>query len=1122
MIMKYPDYAACYEPVLYLRSEYKEERNHEPHVKERELGMQTISPFVIKTGAWPNHQNDRPEQSKPIVGRSPEEAGHINAKPLSARTAEQAHARLEAAYCYLPEDSLLDLLGQETIPLDDARIKTKFCKLEPLLRGVEFERQTGCGYELQRVIILIIQGKFSYPENAPDSYRDYLKYQFQWLFEELCNNAGLHKNNLKAIEHLIQEGCFCKEKFPNDSDELPGVILPLRFPVLSQLLNNNPSVTPSSSVIKAMLASEDARVAKRLPDVLSKLSEVKLLSLLVPALRTAGIAVLEAVFRHLWGRMPIEMPIYKNISRTGIFKSTFYTIPTGIVFTLELMAKSSPARARFYLRWFSPEEQRTIARVCLSSGLHRCFHLLTEIEKTCRGTDICFVPESISDDSRDTVVHSFVKSGINAAKALGLTSDNAFVSLWNRVDPDIWLRKNSSGKTPLQHLFEYARVMLGHSQRRLFDAILQQTVQRQGEVPEQAVKWIKMPYCDYRGAYLRCRLHFLGLNTYPTESELAELKSRYPDSAEIIQKIKDHNGFSTIHDFVGFMDWLMVEKHQEACRKVRESLPSKQHPFRPDIYPDPNLPVSEPSSSNQVDMDEPKFSDHFEPLTDLYDMLEAFLMAAPESHRIAAIKHWLNDPECEAQRKTLFSTPYYPLNTGQRDVFFWNLLLTVDQDCPEPDNPLNNEWQSLISGKEAISCTAAPDTLDPLFDSQSAVAGRTLRRQKHDGGWDYLKFLSNTETLDKLKMEGGKIQLLKQHKDLFGLKSDIPCVEGLYLIPQLEKHLNNLRPEEKSKLLEKVNVSHDGPGYALHLTTPPGQDYHLYSYDLDPDTMADDIKALFNRSAHDLGQLWSRGLLGPQVMASFHDEASYRMHLVLAPYAGYLSEGDLCKWSGSATDHPNIGPVGVRDFGDTKSPMEFNENYFYSHNKNVMADFDKRQDRNRVRLSELANFVQGLVLEYARCFKHQFDYRDIQSVTSHESAIKAILKTSFLRAFPKLSEQAVELAMEQNGLLRQTVTQTLYWCAADVPYVQDLRNGRIPAEVYPDWPANSMLAPLGLINQARLTDRGFTPGDSSSAPHLGGRNGRMVLMSLNTLICKLLAVGVCAMIDTPSQESNPE
>ncbi len=1077
--------------------------------------MQTISPFVITTGAKPNHQNDRPEQSKPIVGRPPGEAQHVDAKPLSARPAERTHTRLEAAYCYLPEESLFDLLGQNTISLDDVRIKAKFCKLESLLRGVEFERYSGSGYTFLQEILSILQGRGAYSERC----RDDVKYLFQLFFQELCKNAGLHKNNLKAIEHLIQEGCFCKEQSPDESDELPGVILPVRFPVLSQLLDNNPSLTPSSSVTKAMLASEDARVAKRLPDVLSKLSEVKLLSLLVPALRTAGIEVLETVFRHLKGRMPApcDRPIYDKFCRSSIIYTECRTTPMGMVFALELIAKSNPARARFCLKEFLPEERRAIARLCLLSGLHRCFHILTGIEETCRGTDICFVPESISDDSQETVLHYFSRSGINAANVLGLTSDSAFASLWNKVDPDIWLRKNSKGEIPLQILFSIPETMSDHAQRGQFDTILQQTIQRLGAVPEEAAKWIETTMLDPSWAYLRCRLHFLGLNTYPTESELAELKSRDPDSAEIIQKIKDHNSFSTIHDFVGFMDWLIVGKHQEACRKVRASLPPNQHQLRPDIHPD--QPVNDGSSPTQVDMDEMIFFVHFEPLKDLYDMLEAFLMAAPESHRIAVIKHWLNDPECEAQRKTLFSTPYYPLNTGQRDVFFWNLLLTVDQDCPEPDNPLNNEWQSLISGKEAISCTAAPDTLDPLFDSQSAVAGRTLRRQKHDGGWDYLKFLSNTETLDKLKMEGGKIQLLKQHKDLFGLKSDIPCVEGLYLIPQLEKHLNNLRPEEKSKLLENVNVSHDGPGYALHLTTPPGQDYHLYSYDLDPDTTADDIKALFNRSAHDLGQLWSRGLLGPQVLAAFHDETTYRMHLVLAPYAGYPSEGILCKWSGSATDHPNIGPVGVRDFGDTKSPMEFSEDYFYSHNRNVMADFDKRQDRNRVRLSELANFVQGLVLEYARCFKHQFDYRDIQSVITHESAIKEILKTSFLRAFSKLSEQAVELAMEQNGLLRQTVMQTLYWCAADVPYVQDLRKGRIPAEVYPDWPATSMLAPLSDSNKKRLTDKGFTPGNSSD-PHLGGSNGRMVLMSLNTLICKLLAVGVCAMIEEPSQGSN--
>ncbi len=1081
--------------------------------------MQAIVEYLNRIDGYPDVPSAPPEQPRPILGKRSGGAEHTieqYAKPLSARTAAPAPVRLEAARCYLPEESLHNLLEQETIPLDDSRIQTKLRELEPLLREAEFERVSGSGCSLQSDFVSMIQGNRSYPRVNP---RYNFKYGLQWLFNELCENAGLHKNNVKAIEHLIQEGFFWQEKSPDETDQFPGVVLPLRFPVLSQLLDNNPSANPGSSVIKAMLASEDARVAQRLPDVLSRLSEVKLLSLLVPALRTAGIEVLEVVLRNLRGRIPVpcDMHIYKKFFVGCIVYSNCCSTMMGVVLALELIAKSSPARARFYLGDFLPEEQRAIARLCLLNGLYRCFGLLAEIEVTCRDTSICFLPVLNRDDSQKTVLHCFSYSSINTAKVLGLTSDNAFTLLWNRVDPDIWLRKDSEGKTPLQHLFQNGAYMAGRAQRVLFDTILQQTIRRQGEFTKETVKSIDALAYDYRWVYLLCRLHFLGLDAYPSESELAELKSLKSGQLEIIQKIKEHNNFSTIHDFVGFMDWFIVEKHQEVCRDVRKALPLEQHPLRPDICPDPDLTVIGFSGFEKKVANDSKLS-KFRPLAGLFGMLEAFLMSAPGSHRIAVIKHWLNDPECEAQRKTLFSTPYYPLNTGQKDVFFWNLLLTVDQDCPEPDNPLSVEWQSLISGKETISCTAAPDTLYQLFDHQSAVAGRTLRRLRHDGGWDYLKFLSNTETLDKLQTEGAKIQLLKQHRDLFELKSDIPCVQGLYRIPRLETHLNRLPPEEKNKLLEKINEPDSDSGLALHLTTPPGQDYHLYSYDLDPETRADEIKALFDKSAHDLGQLWSRGLLGPQVMAAFHDELTYRIHLVLAPYADLPSEGILCKWSGSATDHPNIGPVGVRDFGDTKSLMEFSEHYFYSHNSEVVVDFDKPQDRNRVRLSELANSAQALVLEYARCFKEQFNYRDAQSARNHESVIRAMLKNIFLRAFPGLSEQAVEQAMEQNGLMRRAVMEVLYWCAANVPYVQDLREGRIPVEVYPDWPAASMMAPLSDSDKVRLTDKGFTPGKSSD-PHLGGANGRMVLMSLNTLICKLLAAGVCAMTDVPSGEA---
>lgn len=318
-----------------------------------------------------------------------------------------------------------------------------------------------------------------------------------------------------------------------------------------------------------------------------------------------------------------------------------------------------------------------------------------------------------------------------------------------------------------------------------------------------------------------------------------------------------------------------------------------------------------------------------------------------------------------------------------------------------------------------------------------------------------------------------------------------------------------LKPGEKSRDIESK------AGSCLHLKSTKLKStndvpYHLYLCDLDPVTNADQIFAGLYNYAHDCGVLFSCGLYAPAVITAEHNSVTNRKHHVLSSYVDAACEEQILQWK-KASEHSNVGPAGIRNFDATKSMIELGEDYFFSRKCQTFLDFEQSEDRAKVAFSELANNAQELVLQYARCFQQQFNPVDRESILNHEGKIKVILATLFHMAFPQFSQECVDQAMDEDGLLSQAVREVIYWCGHDAGFIHDIKQNIIPKYIYPGCSESTNIADFSILEHDELIPGvGFVTWDNQ--PDLGVSFGVNPLVALNAVIVKLLARGALASV----------
>ncbi len=493
-------------------------------------------------------------------------------------------------------------------------------------------------------------------------------------------------------------------------------------------------------------------------------------------------------------------------------------------------------------------------------------------------------------------------------------------------------------------------------------------------------------------------------------------------------------------------------------------------------------------------------------------LISPFLRHAPKSFSLDLLKHWLTDKQYTDVRQLLYGKTYHPLSTEFYERFPWNIPF---QELPEllPDPERNMcvlpDPFPRTGDKEAYDLTPSnnvpawakhslpemSDSYSSLFQSDSGVklAGRTLVSEKQTiEGRYYLKIKRRGESDTEFKKQYVNLKTLRS-LDL--LESKIPEPVAIMTVGDLRSFLDatSLNRDEISKLWLHIfgskEVSHQQNAEVLLMRSPFGIDYTEYIYN---GSSEEAIIQGLSMIARDYGRLWKRNITGPDLLSAFHDISTSRPYHFAATLNGYDNVGTIDSWAEASTNHPNGGPwpLSMRDSADSQ-PLSGASS----------------SEKNKERISKLTNHAWGLVLLYGRSFKETFNHKDAQKISITGRNVKNILADLFTESFSLPRAQWLNM-MEEFDLIKQVSREMNYWMADPAAYVEDVRKGYIPETVYPDWTGSRHVPSYQLIDSGipYLSDRGFT--GKGNTVHLGGRNGRNSLLSLDALIIRMITTGV--------------
>ncbi|MBO9495408.1 hypothetical protein J7438_15120 [Thalassotalea sp. G20_0] len=939
----------------------------------------------------------------------------------------------------------------------------------------------------------LVGGEYNSKNGAPS--RKTIADGIQIIARDIAIWAGTTTNNLKVLTYIIEQGFPIKQS-SDWFDHDPESIAYLPFDTMTTLIDNCTPYCPDLLFVKAIFADADPRFDALTQTILTsrRISDGLFQEAIAQSIPAASQSRLKVFFNYLRSQSNASNMIKDLVKQSyehhrianleGIHR---YKNSVIMVFVLEAIAQQSQGEARTLIRSFCQDEQQLIAMTALLGGLHQSSELLNEMGIT------------VTRQAFKEVSVNLKNSAFFMAKEAGLTNERLFTNTVNRIAPFLWTLPNEYG----DHLH----------QRSLFPdnkvlSFIHLVMEQAAIYQKESQQW-SGPNCQKElvlgdVSLWAAKIFSVTEDAVSADSlGLLQEDARYSETWNIlINKAKCCNGLTRPGDFMKFMDWLLIEglslvRMESEYREKEATFTARQKSYRPDLWPDPHSKVSTTSSASHDQL-----VSYTKLVTTLhFDIIESFLRLAPSSHRIHVLNNWLTNPDCAKQRETLFRQPVYPLNNMECPNI-WQLLLSLDKDYQPPENQFDHDWQIPVNPQQ----WTAPPPLASLLSESVEVYGRTLAIQRSDGGWDYLKFISDKEKPEDLATEGNKIRLMADIASRYGLKSSIPQVVGSYRWDNANIDLATFTPPaKKARLEEKCRYIDGKAGYCLHLKSTKDAPYHLYPYDLDPVTKADQICQGLHKYAHDSGVLFSCGLYAPAVIAADHDSVTKRKHHILSSYVGAPSEGRMLQWK-KASEHPNVGPVGMRDSGDTKSMIELGEDYFFSKRYQEFLDFEKSEDRARVAFSELAKNAQGLILQYALCFQKQFNCDNRESTLNHERKIQEILTTLFHKAFPRFTEERVVQAMEEDELLSQAVREVIYWCGHDARFVNHIKQNIIPESTYPDCSEATNIVDFSTLEPRELIPGiGFVTRDNQ--PNLGVTFGVNPLVTLNALIVKLLALG---------------
>ena len=351
------------------------------------------------------------------------------------------------------------------------------------------------------------------------------------------------------------------------------------------------------------------------------------------------------------------------------------------------------------------------------------------------------------------------------------------------------------------------------------------------------------------------------------------------------------------------------------------------------------------------------------------------------------------------------------------------------------------------------------DFISVLKQSQ-LKGGRALKNGVH-----HFKFWKIGENLSDFLREGEVVRYLDKHKESLELRSEIPKCVSVSRVLVTEESLSWVANfKDKPEIMEDEST---GNRYFLVYHYQASDDYYVFAHQKSDDPSDPYSKAHEGLKAgiFDVGRLARKGMLFTSVLPSFHNSSKKRKWIVLAHSLGYKQAfpGSMMNWCTEATEFPDYGYSGLRDFGDF-ALLGVCTDYYPSNNLDRGSLEENREWITTQKGSLYNSLIEnclGVLLLYARLHRNDrnYHYKNRVMIGETQSFIDDILHRLVQGYLGDECEDVCQLMgmteTKYQEWLEIVSQRLIYWTeeqTEDKPcYAQDIvQTGRLDLSLYPN------------------------------------------------------------------------
>ena len=345
---------------------------------------------------------------------------------------------------------------------------------------------------------------------------------------------------------------------------------------------------------------------------------------------------------------------------------------------------------------------------------------------------------------------------------------------------------------------------------------------------------------------------------------------------------------------------------------------------------------------------------------------------------------------------------------------------------------------------------------ESLLKKCHVFGGRTLH-----GGTDYFKFWRSGENLEVFLREYKTVQVLSQKKEQLGLESEVPEPISICRL---------IKTEETKALVSRFS---DAPQVLMDLETL--QSYYLvYHYavseryglfahqkNIDADDPYREAEDGLLKGIYDIGRLARNGILYTNVLPAFHGTPEDSWLILPYLFCNRMPfPGSISQWCTKATDYPDFGYSGLRDFGDFSL---LGTTVDYLRRGGLLNQFELSwMETQKLSLYNSVNEnIFATILLYARLHRDDpsYHYKNTESIRGFQVFIHTIIER-FLRGYLEDCSQSVHEIMRLSSVdyarwLEIVSVKLIYWTSKQIKntdcYTSHLvENRELNRDIYPN------------------------------------------------------------------------